>query len=94
MRIAASMPPKSPKPATTEPNTPWIPTEAQIAAAENKTLDDVIGFNLDILFCGINPSLYSAAIGKHYGRPQNRFWRALHESGLTDRLVSPFDERY
>lgn len=42
---------------------------------------------------GINPGLYSAAIGHHFGRPGNRFWPALAQSGFTPRLLSPFDER-
>ncbi len=72
---------------------PWKPTRAQILAAEGKTVPDVIAPGLQILFCGINPGLYTAAVGHHFARPGNRFWRALHESGFTDRLLSPFEER-
>ena len=46
-----------------------------------------------VLFCGINPGLYSAAVGHHFARPGNRFWPALLAAGFTDRLLSPFDER-
>jgi TDG/mug DNA glycosylase family protein len=45
-----------------------------------------------VLFCGINPGLYSAAVGHHFGRPGNRFWKALHGSGFTDRVLSPFED--
>ena len=45
-----------------------------------------------ILFVGINPSLYSGAVGHHFARPGNRFWKTLHAAGLTQRLVSPFEE--
>jgi TDG/mug DNA glycosylase family protein len=48
---------------------------------------------LKILFCGINPGLYSAAVGHHFARPGNRFWPALFSSGFTLRLLSPFEER-
>src|SRR4051812_35773923 len=41
-----------------------------------------------VLFCGINPSLYSAAVGHHFARPGNRFWPALHAAGFTDRVLS------
>lgn len=68
------------------------PTRPEIAAAVGKTLPDVIAPNLNILFCGINPGLYTAAIGHHFGRPGNRFWPALHASGFTDRLLSPYEE--
>jgi TDG/mug DNA glycosylase family protein len=57
-----------------------------------KPLPDVLGPDLEVLFCGINPSLYSAAAGHHYARPGNRFWPALHGSGFTPRLYSPQED--
>ena len=72
---------------------PWRPTKEQLLAAEGKTVPDVIAPGLRVLFCGINPGLYTAAVGHHFARPGNRFWPALHAAGFTDRLVSPFDER-
>jgi len=54
---------------------------------------DVIASGLRVLFCGINPGLYTAAVGHHFARPGNRFWPALFAAGFTERLVSPFDER-
>ena len=72
---------------------PFKPTKQQIAEAAGKTLPDVIAPNLCVLFCGINPGLYTAAVGHHFARPGNRFWPALHKSGFTDRLLSPFEER-
>lgn len=56
-------------------------------------MPDVIAPNLRVLFCGINPGLYTAAVGHHFARPGNRFWPALFASGFTERLLSPFDER-
>jgi TDG/mug DNA glycosylase family protein len=52
----------------------------------------VIAPGLHVLFCGINPSLYSAAVGHHFARPGNRFWRTLHEAGFTPRVFSPFED--
>ena len=72
---------------------PWRPTRAQLLAARDKTVPDVIAPNLTVLFCGINPGLYTAAIGHHFGRPGNRFWPALYAAGFTPRLLSPFEER-
>src|SRR5262245_50668103 len=69
------------------------PTPAQIAAARGMTIPDVIAADLKVLFCGINPSLYSAAVGHHFARPGNRFWPALSAAGITDRLLSPFEDR-
>jgi TDG/mug DNA glycosylase family protein len=69
------------------------PSKEQLAAAKGKTVPDVIAKNLCVLFCGINPGLYTAAVGHHFARPGNRFWPALYKSGFTDRLLSPFDER-
>jgi TDG/mug DNA glycosylase family protein len=72
---------------------PWVPTKAQLQAAHGKTLPDIIAPQLKVLFCGINPGLYTAAIGHHFGRPGNRFWPTLHQAGFTPRLLSPFEER-
>lgn len=72
---------------------PWKPTKEQIRAAEGKSVRDVIAPGLRILFCGINPGLYTAAVGHHFARPGNRFWKALYDSGFTEHLLSPFDER-
>jgi TDG/mug DNA glycosylase family protein len=57
-----------------------------------KPLPDVLGPDLRVLFCGINPSLVSAERGHHYARPGNRFWRALHGSGFTPRLWTPDED--
>jgi double-stranded uracil-DNA glycosylase len=72
--------------------TPWKPTKAQLLAARNKTVPDLVAKNLIVLFVGINPGLYTAAIGRHFGRPGNRFWPALHAGGFTPRFFSPFEE--
>jgi len=73
--------------------TPWKPTPKQLLAAAGKTVPDVIAPGLQVLFCGINPGLYSAAVGHHFARPGNRFWPVIYAAGFTDRLLSPFDER-
>jgi double-stranded uracil-DNA glycosylase len=65
------------------------PTAAELVAARAKTIPDVIAPGLSVLFCGINPGLYSAATGHHFARPGNRFWPALHNSGFTPRLLHP-----
>jgi len=72
---------------------PFKPTKQQLVEAAGKTVPDIIGLDLRVLFCGINPGLYTAAVGHHFARPGNRFWPALHSSGFTDRLLSPFEER-
>lgn len=69
------------------------PTAAELRAATNKTVPDIIGPGLRVLFCGINPGLYTAAIGHHFGRPGNRFWPTLHAAGFTPRLFDPSEER-
>lgn len=75
-----------------EPERPFKPTKEQLATAAGKTVPDVIAPDLRVLFCGINPGLYTAAVGHHFARPGNRFWPALFKSGFTDRLLSPFEE--
>jgi TDG/mug DNA glycosylase family protein len=83
-------------PATSAAPTPerrWRPTREQVAAAAGASVPDVTAAGLVALFCGINPGLYSGAVGHHFARPGNRFWRALHAAGFTARVLSPFEER-
>jgi double-stranded uracil-DNA glycosylase len=67
-------------------------TAADLAAARAVTIPDVIAPELAVLFCGINPGLYSAATGHHFARPGNRFWPALHQSGFTARQLRPDEQ--
>lgn len=74
-------------------NQPNKPTKAELAEAVHKTVPDLVQDGLRVLFCGINPGLYTAAIGHHFGRPGNRFWPALYGAGFTTRLLYPWEER-
>jgi TDG/mug DNA glycosylase family protein len=69
------------------------PTRADLAAAFGTTLPDVIADDLDVLFCGINPGLYTAAVQQHFGRPGNRFWPTIYRAGFTPRLFHPSEQR-
>lgn len=69
------------------------PSRADLLAAAGKSVADVIAPGLKVLFCGINPGLYTAAIGHHFGRPGNRFWPTLHAAGFTPRLFDPSEEQ-
>lgn len=69
------------------------PARADLLAAQDKTVRDVIAPGLSILFCGINPGLYSGATGHHFARPGNRFWPTLYQAGFTPRLLHPSEER-
>jgi TDG/mug DNA glycosylase family protein len=68
------------------------PTRAEIALAAGATIPDVLAPGLRVVFVGINPGLYSGAVGHHFARPGNRFWKALHASGFTERLLDPFED--
>ncbi len=69
------------------------PTRRELLAAKNKTVPDAVAPRLKVLFVGINPGLYSAAVRHHFARPGNRFWPALHRAGFTPRQLSPYEER-
>jgi TDG/mug DNA glycosylase family protein len=69
------------------------PTRAELEAARGRTIPDVLAPGLDVVFVGINPGLWSGAVGHHFARPGNRFWKALHRSGFTDRLLSPLEDQ-
>ena len=58
----------------------------------DKPVPDVVAPGLDVLFCGINPSLTSAAVRHHFARPGNRLWPALHRAGLTPRQLGPDED--
>ncbi len=69
------------------------PTKAQVEAAYGRRIKDVLAPGLRVVFVGINPGLYSGAVGHHFARPGNRFWKTLHKAGFTDRELSPFEDR-
>ncbi|HWD04619.1 MAG TPA: G/U mismatch-specific DNA glycosylase [Amycolatopsis sp.] len=71
---------------------PTRPTKQQLAAAAGTTIPDVLKPGLNVLFCGINPGLYSGALGLHFARPGNRFWPALHAGGFTPRMLDPSEQ--
>ena len=68
------------------------PTRAQLLAAAGRTVPDLVAPGLRVLFCGINPGLYSGATGHHFARPGNRFWPALYRAGFSDRLLPAWEE--
>lgn len=68
------------------------PDAAELAAAGERTIPDVIDVGLVVLFCGINPGLWSGALGQHFARPGNRFWPALHRSGFIPRQLRPDEQ--
>src|SRR5689334_16328908 len=72
---------------------PHKPTPAELTAARDKGIRDVIAPDLRVLFVGINPGLYTAATGHHFARPGNRFWPALHAAGFSARLLHPSEQR-
>jgi TDG/mug DNA glycosylase family protein len=71
---------------------PVKPTKEDLLDAVNRTIDDLIAPGLKVLFCGINPGLYSGATGLHFARPGNRFWKVLYQAGFTERLLDPSEE--
>lgn len=68
------------------------PTKDELFAATDRTVPDLLAPGMRVLFCGINPSLYSAVVGVHFARPGNRFWPAMHLSGFTPRRFLPSEQ--
>jgi TDG/mug DNA glycosylase family protein len=68
------------------------PSKSDLEAARGRSIPDVLAPHLDVVFVGINPGLWSGAVGHHFARPGNRFWKALHRSGFTHRLLSPLED--
>ncbi|MEU1123679.1 G/U mismatch-specific DNA glycosylase [Streptomyces sp. NPDC005899] len=67
-------------------------TPEELLAARDRVVPDVVAGGLIVLFCGINPSLTSAATGHHFAHPGNRFWPVLHQSGFTPRRLRPAEQ--
>ncbi len=61
--------------------------------AQASAVPDVLAPHLQVVFCGINPGLRSAAAGAHFANPRNDFWRLLAEAGLTPRPLEPTEQR-
>jgi double-stranded uracil-DNA glycosylase len=70
----------------------YKPTKEDLQNAIHKTIHDVVKPNLQILFCGINPGLYTGATGHHFARPGNRFWPTLFAAGITPKLFKPSEQ--
>lgn len=69
---------------------PSAPPPDPLAPAD-LTLPDILTPGLDLVFVGINPSIYSAERGEYFARPSNMFWRCLNGSGLVPARVGPAD---
>jgi double-stranded uracil-DNA glycosylase len=69
-----------------------LPTKADLLAAHGRAIPDVLASGLVVVFCGINPGLWSAATAHHFARPGNRFWPALHRGGFTPRQLDPAEQ--
>lgn len=72
---------------------PSKPSPQELRQAIHRTVPDVISPGLRVLFCGINPGLYSGATGHHFARPGNRFWPALFLGGFTPRILHPSEKQ-
>jgi TDG/mug DNA glycosylase family protein len=66
-------------------------SRAELAAFHGEVVDDLIDDRVRLLFVGINPGLWTAAVNAHFARRGNRFWPALHAAGITPRLVDVSD---
>lgn len=65
------------------------PSRVELQAAYGATVPDLVAPDLAVLLCGINPSLWSGAVGHHFARPANRLWITLHLAGFTRRRLHP-----
>jgi TDG/mug DNA glycosylase family protein len=63
-----------------------------VAVTAAQPVPDVVGPDLDVLFCGINPSLRSAETGHHFARPGAARARSGCPAGLTPRRLAPDED--
>ena len=62
-------------------------TRAELEEFRGCEVDDLVGPGLKLLFVGINPGLWTAAVQTHFAHPTNRFYPALAAAGITDYEV-------
>jgi TDG/mug DNA glycosylase family protein len=70
---------------------PPRPSKQDLQDAYGRLVPDLVRPGLAVLLCGINPSLWSGAVGLHFATPGNRLWPALHAAGWTDRRLLPHE---
>jgi TDG/mug DNA glycosylase family protein len=63
------------------------PTKGEILTFHGLTVDDLLPKKINLLFVGINPGLWTAAVNAHFARPGNRFWPAIYRAGITSTEV-------
>lgn len=68
------------------------PSKEDLLDARRRTTEDLIDYDLKVLFCGINPGIWSGATGFHFAKPGNRFWKVLYLAGFTNRILHPSEE--
>jgi TDG/mug DNA glycosylase family protein len=66
-------------------------SQAELQSYRGATVDDLLGDNVRLLFVGINPGLWTAAVNTHFARPGNRFWPAMFMAGITADEVDASD---
>jgi TDG/mug DNA glycosylase family protein len=59
--------------------------------AKAHVLPDRLKPGLKLVFCGTAAGRQSALQQAYYANRQNKFWRTLHQVGLTPRLFAPQD---
>lgn len=80
------MTPSDHLPSTFPPPLARRPRRDELAAYAGATLESLVFPGVRLLFAGINPSLWAAAVGAHFARPGNRFWPALAKAGITSHV--------
>lgn len=62
-------------------------TREELETYRGHEVDDLVGPGMRLLFVGINPGLWTAAVQTHFAHPTNRFYPALAAAGITDYEV-------
>lgn len=66
-------------------------TRAELESFRDATVPDLHGDDVQLVLVGINPGLWTAATGTHFSFPNNRFYPALQQAGITTRQISSSD---
>jgi TDG/mug DNA glycosylase family protein len=64
-------------------------SKAELESFRDVEVPDLLADDLRLLFVGINPGLWTAAVQTHFAHPANRFYPALLRAGIVTEPVSP-----
>lgn len=65
------------------------PRREDLVRFRDSTVPDLVTPPVELVFVGINPGLWTAAVQTHFAHPANRFYPSLEQAGIIDWHIDP-----